>query len=174
MEHILRDFQKQSHGQPTAAAASLGLGSKTPTAGWELRGYTYLMEGWSLPANIYLARSPDGSERSVELWIGSAPPTPYHGSWEEREGGALYLMFNGRGPGMDPWGAERRLHGVYLHCSAENPHIYTGRDHKNRRVTIKHDRTWLVADSMPEPPDGRIKRQRSDDLPDSRIGDPAS
>ena len=73
MEQILRDFQKQPHGQPTAAAALLGSGSKTPTVGWKLRSYTYLMDCWSLPANIYLASSPDGSERSVQFWIGFGP-----------------------------------------------------------------------------------------------------
>ena len=125
-------------------------GSKTPSAGWKVHGCDYLMEQWERAASIYLAMSPDGTQSSVQFWYGDEEPTPYHGYWKKGPDSSLYLVFNGRGPGVDVFDGvqwQRELHGTLVQPCDDNPRIFKGTDYRKRKITIHYDRTWTVTDA---------------------------
>ena len=90
------------------------------------------MADWASPASIFLACKPDGSDTMVSWWF--REPTPWHVYRTIPEPGGLFVWFNCYGPGVDPWGNPRKLHGTRVHCSDENPRIYKGEDDKKREV----------------------------------------
>ena len=124
----------------------------TPSAGWRIHGFDYSQEGWKRAASIFLAQSADGSQRSVQFWLGDNPPTAYHGHWEERRyDSSILVQFNGRGLGEYEFEGvkyQRHLHNTLVHRVDGKPGVFKGKDYLKRKITMAYDRTWTVtADS---------------------------
>ena len=118
--------------------------ANTPQVGWRIHAGHYTMADWASPASIFLACKPDGSDTMVSWWFHEL--TPWHGYWTVPEPGGLFICFNCYGPGVDPLGNPRKLHGSRVRRSKENPYIYKGKDAKKREVKIEFYDTWMVSE----------------------------